>query len=246
MSQEQDKKDIRVDVVEKLKKTWVPRTELGRKVYNGEITNIEEVFKLGYKIREPEIIDFLIPDLDSEIILIGGSPGKGGGIKRIPIKSTARMHKSGRKRSLHAMVVVGNRNGYVGYGYARGKDAKEAIEKATRVAKMNIISVRRGCGSWECNCGFPHSIPFKTTGKSGSVRVELIPGPRGLGIVASSEPKKVLELAGIKDVWLKSFGDTRTRHNFIYALFDAFKNLNKIRYDDEIKKKVGLIEGLEQ
>ncbi len=236
--------NITIDKVERIMKSWVPKTELGRKVYRREITSIEEVFEKGYIIREPEIVDILLPDLEDEIILIGGTPGKGGGIKRIPVKTTARMHKSGRKRSLHAMVVVGNKNGYVGYGYAKGNDAREAIEKASRKARLNIISIRRGCGSWECNCHQPHSLPFKVTGKSGSVKVELIPGPRGLGIVASSEPKKVLRLAGIQDVWLRSFGNTRTRINFIYALFDALNNLNKIRANEAVIKETGVIEGL--
>ncbi len=236
--------NITINKVEKIMKSWVPKTELGKKVYRREITSIEEVFEKGYIIREPEIVDILLPDLEDEIILIGGTPGKGGGIKRIPVKTTARMHKSGRKRSLHAMVVVGNKNGYVGYGYAKGNDAREAIEKASRKARLNIISIRRGCGSWECNCHQPHSLPFKVTGKSGSVKVELIPGPRGLGIVASSEPKKVLRLAGIQDVWLRSFGNTRTRINFIYALFDALNNLNKIRANEAVIKETGVIEGL--
>lgn len=235
---------IVVDKVERIMKSWVPKTELGKKVYRREITSIEEIFEQGYIIREPEIVDILLPDLEEEIILIGGTPGKGGGIKRIPVKTTARMHKSGRKRSLHAMVVVGNKNGYVGYGYAKGNDAREAIEKAARKARLNIMSVRRGCGSWECNCHEPHSLPFKVTGKSSSVKVELIPGPRGLGIVASSEPKKVLRLAGIQDVWLRSFGNTRTRINFIYALFNALANLNKIRANEVTIKELGVVEGL--
>jgi len=90
---------------------------------------------------------------------------------------------------------------------------------------MNLIKVKRGCGSWECGCGGNHSIPFKVEGKSGSVRVILIPGPKGLGLVASDEAKKILRLAGIKDVWVKSFGNTSMRMNLIKAIFNAFKNL---------------------
>ncbi len=241
---ENDVPQIEVNKVERILKTWVPKTELGRKVYNGEITNIEEVFKKGYIIREPEIVDILLPDLKEEIILIGGSSGKGGGIKRIPIRSTVRMHKSGRKRSLHAMVVVGNEDGYLGIGYAKGKDARETIIKAAKKARLNITPIIRGCGSWECHCHGNHTIPFKVEGKAGSVRVKLIPGPRGLGLVASSEVKKVLSLAGIKDVWMQSFGQTRTRINHIYAVFNALKNLAKIRVPEDVKKDLGIVEGL--
>ncbi len=221
---------------------WIPRTELGRKVLNGEITSIDEIFKKGYIIKESEIVDYLLPELESEILLIGGSPGKGGGAKRIPVKSTTRMHKSGRKRTVHAMVVVGNRNGYVGLGYADALDARKAIEKATKNAKLNLMAIRRGCGSWECNCKEAHSIPFKSTGKTGSVVVSIIPAPKGLGLVAATELKKILDLAGIKDVWTKSRGQTKTRVNFIKALFDAFKNLNNIKVNETYKENVGLKE----
>ncbi len=221
---------------------WIPRTELGRKVINGEITSIEEILKRGYLIREPEIVDYLVPDLESAVITIGGSPGKGGGIKRTPIKSTTRVHKSGRKRTVHAMVVVGKGKGYVGLGYADALDARKAIEKATKAAKLNIIPVRRGCGSWECNCKGNHSIPFKARGKTGSVTVEMMPGPRGLGLVAAPELKRVLALAGIKDIWMKSRGQTKTRTNFIKALFDAFEDLNNLKIHPDKKEFVGLKE----
>ncbi len=237
-------KSFQVNKVERILKTWVPRTELGRKVYNGEITSIEEVFKRGYIIREPEIVDILLPDLKEEIILIGGSSGKGGGIKRIPIRSTVRMHKSGRKRTLHAMVVVGNGDGYIGVGYAKGKDARETITKAGKKARLNLMPIIRGCGSWECHCHGHHTIPFKTEGKVGSVRVKLIPGPRGLGLVGSSEIKKVLSLAGIQDIWMQSFGQTRTRINHVYAVINALENLGRMRVKDEIKKDLGFLEGL--
>ena len=102
--------------------------------------------------------------------------------------------------------------------------------------------VRRGCGSWECNCKEQHSIPFRSKGKTGSVVVSIIPAPKGLGLVAASELKKILDLAGIKDVWTKSRGQTKTRVNFIKALFDAFKNLNNIKVNEKYKENVGLKE----
>ncbi|MBN2330632.1 MAG: 30S ribosomal protein S5, partial [Candidatus Aenigmarchaeota archaeon] len=71
------------------------------------------------------------------------------------------------------------------------------------------------------------SIPFKTSGKSGSVQVTLIPAPKGVGMVASEETKKILKLAGINDVWVKTAGNTSTRNNLVLAVFNAIKNLNK-------------------
>ncbi len=221
---------------------WVPKTELGRKVLNGEITSIEEVFEKGYRIMEPEIVDMLLPNLKVEVFLIGGTSGKGGGIRRVPVRRTTRMHKSGRRHKISMMVAVGNENGWVGVGMGTGQMGKqrEVYEKAIRDAKKNIVPILRGCGSWECRCGEKHSIPFAVYGKCGSVRVKLMPAPRGLGLCAPDEIKKLLRLAGIKDIWMKSRGDTRTRINFVRAVFDALKSLNRYKLPEEFKKISGI------
>ena len=72
---------------------WKPKTELGIDVFEGRITSMDDIFKSGRKIKEPEIIDKLLPELHSDIIFIGGSPGKGGGSRSTPTKRTARMHQ---------------------------------------------------------------------------------------------------------------------------------------------------------
>lgn len=235
----------RANLAERLGKEWTPRTNLGKKVLSGEINSIEAIFENGIKITEPEIVDILVPDLKNDIILIGGSGGKGGGKRRTPSKRTTRMHKSGRRFRLSAMVVVGNGNGYVGVGKAHGPPGRhrEVVEKALAKAKLNLIPVRRGCGSWECACGTPHSMPFQITGKSGSVKATLKPAPKGVGLVVMDEMKKVMRLAGIKDVWCKSMGQTTTRHNTIDAVFDAFSRTNKFRTRPDYDKAVGLREG---
>jgi small subunit ribosomal protein S5 len=214
----------KVEIVSALEK-WKPKTSLGKEVFEGKITDIEEIFKSGRKITEPEIVDKLLPNLKNELILIGGRTGKGGGIQRIPVKITATMHKSGRRFTATAFVVVGNEDGIVGVGKGSAPETRDAITKAIQKAKLNLIKVKRGCGSFECSCGEPHSIPFKVEGKSGSVRAVLMPAPKGVGLVASDEAKKILRLAGIKDVWVKTFGNTSTRMNLIKAIFNALKNL---------------------
>jgi small subunit ribosomal protein S5 len=206
-------------------KEWMPKTGLGKQVLEGKITSIDEIFARGLKILEPQIVDKLLPNLKSEIIFIGGRTGKGGGIQRIPIKITAKMTKSGRRFRMGAFVVVGNEDGIVGIGSGKAPDARSAILKATQKAKLNLIKIKRGCGSWECGCNEEHSIPFKVKGKSGSVRVILLPAPKGIGLVADDTSKKILKLAGIKDVWVKTFGNTSMRKNLITAIFNAFKNL---------------------
>jgi small subunit ribosomal protein S5 len=204
---------------------WIPKTSIGKQVFEGKITSIEEVLKLGKPIREPEIVDKLLPDIRSELILIGGRVGKGGGVQRIPVRITSTAHKSGRRFRMNAFVAVGNEDGIVGIGSGKSPEPRDAIAKALQKAKLSLIKIKRGCGSWECDCGTEHSIPYKIVGKCGSVRVELIPAPKGVGLVADDESKKLLRLAGIKDIWVKTFGNTSMRINLISAVFDALKRL---------------------
>ena len=192
---------------------WTPRTRLGRLVQQGKISSIEEIFAEGMKIREPEIVDMLLPDLQEEVIHIG-----------IVQKQT----DAGEKTRFKAIVAIGNGNGYVGLGSGKADQVRTAIEKAAKDARLNITLVRRGCGSWECGCGQPHSLPFEVSGKSGSVVIKIIPGPRGLGLVASEVAKVILRLAGIKDCWTRSYGQTRTVPSFAYALYNALKRTYEI------------------
>jgi len=210
----------------KERRPWLPKTKLGNRVLKGEYATIDDVLKTGELILEAGIIDYLVPDLKEEIIYIGGSPGKGGGTRRTATKRTARMHKSGRRFKLTALIVVGNENGVIGIGKSSSREHRIALEKASEQAKINVIRVRRGCGSWECGCGGEHSIPFKAEGKYGSVHVRLIPAPKGVGIVANDTTKKILTLVGIKDIWVKTQGQTSTRQNLAFAVFNALKNLN--------------------
>ncbi|MBI4170913.1 MAG: 30S ribosomal protein S5 [Candidatus Aenigmarchaeota archaeon] len=221
---------------------WIPKTKLGQQVANGEIT-LDEIFTSGKKIKEPEIVDKLVPGLQSEIILIGGSPGKGGGIKRTPTRRTARMHRSGRRYRVSALAVVGDGNGHVGIGKAQSLENRDAINKAIVSAKLNIIPVKRACGSWECVCGETHSIPVKVEGKAGSVRVVLMPAPKGIGLCINDEAKKIIRLAGIKDIWSMSDGESRSRVNYAFAIYNALKNMNSMKFPqdyspDDVRKPV--------
>lgn len=187
---------------------WTPRTRLGRMVLEGRISTLEEAFMEGFKIREPEIVDILVPNLQEEVINVG-----------IVQKQT----DAGERLRFKAIVAIGNGDGYIGLGSGKARQVRTAIEKAAADARRNITIIRRGCGSWECGCGQPHSLPFRVTGKCGSVRVVLIPGPRGLGLVASDIAKVMLRLAGVKDCWSRSYGSTRTVPSFAYAVFDALR-----------------------
>jgi len=228
--------------VEERLKEWVPKTRLGKLVKEGKITSIEQIFLNGYKILEPEIVDYLLPGLKVEFIRLGLSVGK----YRRPkiVKMVRRKTAEGDKPSWVALAVVGNENGYVGVGLGKSYDIPLAMQKAVRRAKLNITPIGRGCGAWECACGTPHSVPFKVEGKVGSVRVIFMPAPYGTGLVAPDEIKKLLRLAGIKDVWMKSFGQTRRRINFIRAAFLALKKTSMYGIKEEYAKLSGLRFGL--
>jgi len=187
---------------------WVPKTRLGKMIQEGRVTSIEEVFMSGLKVSEPQIMDTLIPDLQEEVI---------------NINLVQKQTDAGEKSRFKAIVAVGNRDGYIGLGSGKASQVRTAIEKAAADARLNIVPVRRGCGSWECGCGRPHSVPFEVEGKCGGVKLVVVPGPRGLGLVASEVAKVILGLAGVKDVWTRSYGSTRTVPSFAFAVFDALK-----------------------
>ena len=132
------------------------------------------------------------------------------------------------------MAVVGNKNGYVGIGVGKSKETVPAREKALKNAKLNIFKIARGSGSWESNSTDPTSIPFAVTGKCGSVKITLMPAPKGKGLCVEKECAKVLALAGIKDVWSKTEGQTKNKMNLIFACEDALKKLisTKVRPND--------------
>ncbi|MHC1631350.1 MAG: 30S ribosomal protein S5 [Methanotrichaceae archaeon] len=193
---------------------WVPKTKLGRLVHEGQVTTFDEALRSGLPIREPALVDMLLPGLEDEVL---------------DINMVQRMTDSGRRVKFRAVVIVGNRDGYVGMGQGKESQVGPAIRKGIDAAKLNLIKVQRGCGSWECDCGEEHSVPFEVVGKSGSVSVSLIPAPKGLGIAAGETAKKVMAMAGILDVWTKSSGNTRTTLNFAKATYNALRNTSTMR-----------------
>ncbi len=209
------------------KEEWEPKTELGRMVKEGKITDIDEIFDKGLPIMELGIVNTLLPDLEEEVM---------------DVNLVQRMHKSGRKVNFRVIVAVGNKNGYVGLGQGKAKEVGPAIRKAVDNAKYNIIKVRRGCGDWGCVCGREHTVPFKVEGKSGSVRVTLIPAPGGVGLSIGNVGKTILGLAGIADVWSQTMGQTQTTINFAGAVFEALKQLSQVKATSKDLKNLGVVE----
>ncbi|MEE6210115.1 MULTISPECIES: 30S ribosomal protein S5 [Salarchaeum] len=207
--------------------SWQPKTRLGRLVQDGEIDTMSDALNTGLPLKEPEIVDTLLPGMDDEVL---------------DINMVQRMTDSGRRVKFRCSVVVGNRDGFVGYAEGRDDQVGGAIEKAIGIAKLNIIDVSRGCGSWECGCGRPHTVALKTTGKAGSVEVELRPAPRGLGLAGGETVRHVLDLAGIEDIWTRSSGKTRTTVNFAKATFNALRNTAEARIPERTREKREVIE----
>ncbi|MCK5112727.1 MAG: 30S ribosomal protein S5, partial [Thermoplasmatales archaeon] len=128
-------------------------------------------------------------------------------------------------------------------GQAKGKEVGSSIKKAIDNAKLNIIEIRRGCGSWECGCKKPHTVPFAVNGKSGSVEVTFKPAPHGIGLATGDVAKKILELAGVKDCWAFTKGQTKTIVNYAKAVFDALKKNAEMRISQDEIKKISIMSG---
>ncbi|MCK9151331.1 30S ribosomal protein S5 [Methanobacterium alcaliphilum] len=207
------------------KEDWEPKTNLGRMVKDGVITDIDEIFEKGLPIMELEIVDKLLPGLEEEVM---------------DVNLVQRMHKSGRKVNFRVIVAVGNKDGYVGLGQGKAREVGPAIRKAVDDAKYNIIKVRRGCGDWGCVCGKEHTVPFKVSGKTGSVRVTIMPAPGGVGLAIGDVGKTIMKLAGIDDVWSQTSGQTQTTVNFANATFDALKQLSKVKAQKKDLKNLGV------
>ena len=205
---------------------WEPKTKLGIDVKAGKIRNIDDLLDSNKKILEAEIVDTLLT-LNSDLIAVGQSKGKFGGGKRRAWRQTQRKTMEGNVPTFSTFAVVGDGNGHIGVGAGRAAETLPAREKSIRKAKLNIMKIRRTCGAYDCSCTEQHTIPFQVEGKAGSVRVILTPAPQGTGLVVGNELKKVLKLAGIKDMYSKTFGQKRTSFNLVKACIEALKKTNR-------------------
>ena len=208
---------------EQMLENWVPKTKLGRQVKAGKISNIDEVLDKGTRILEPQIVDSLV-ELKEELV---------------EVAKTTRVVRAGRKFSFRATMMVGDKNGHIGLGTGKDTERYPAIEKATRAAKLNLKKIYLGSGSWEEQpTEDKHSVPFKVVGKQGGVKVTLMPSPKGTGLVVGKNIRKVMEFAGVQNVWSKARGSSATKLNFVKAAINALEQTGNVKVSDDIEKKL--------
>ncbi|HAL13015.1 MAG TPA: 30S ribosomal protein S5 [Planctomycetaceae bacterium] len=144
----------------------------------------------------------------------------------IKIKRCAAVVKGGRRFSFAAMVVVGNGNGRVGWGYGKANEVPPSVNKAQKQAERSMIDVSLN------NDTIPHSIQ----GRFGAAKVLLVPAGAGTGIIAGAAVRAVCEAAGIKNILTKSFG-TNNPVTLVKATIDA---LSKVRSEDHVFRMRGV------
>ena len=204
---------------------------------DGKIKSLEQIYLHSLKIKEYQIVDFFLPSVKDEVMKIMPVQKQTRAGQRTRFKAFVCVGdhdghiglgvKCAKVNFLAMSFNMNERGGGVGGGtilqsnafFPIEQEVATAIRGAIITAKINIMPVRRGY--WGSTIGKPHTVPMKITGFCGSVTVRLIPAPRGAGIVAGVAPKKVLQMAGLDDVFTASRGHRRTLGNFVKATFDA-------------------------
>mmetsp|Transcript_34369 Transcript_34369/g.83170 ORF Transcript_34369/g.83170 Transcript_34369/m.83170 type:complete len:187 (-) Transcript_34369:307-867(-) len=168
---------------------------------------LEDLYLRLIKVKDHKIVDLIF----------------GNSLKtfRLRYSTVTRQTRSGRQMKKKVCIAVGDFKGHIGIGTKSSFDGINAINSATRKAKISLSLIRRGY--WSLASGEPHTINYKISGKSGSVIVVVIPAPIGTGIKGGKYQRNVIQISGIKDCYTRSFGHTKSSFNSIYATYEALK-----------------------
>lgn len=145
--------------------------------------------------------------------------------KVLYINRCSKVVKGGRKFSFSALILIGDGQGHIGFGFAKANEVSDAIRKGTEAAKKNVLSFEIE------GTTIPHEVVVEWDG----ARVLLRPAPEGTGVIAGSKVRSVLELGGIKDVVAKSFGSS----NPLNQVRATIKALSSLKNRSETLKKRG-------